>query len=359
MHCKRRVDSSFTNQAPYIPDIVIAMEEGLSWEAGNVTDGIAQSMTVTNVATVNVLHGGTNHPAAIFLDGSFARFAFRAGSSYNLHVRNVSFGRRDIEDQFVAGSVIALTFNDGSPHAQIPSGGEVWTDWVRYEIDRDESYLVRWERRDSGNAIPTGQTDARVWVGDSGHTLSYQGTEAVNRMIALTAMEVRAPSNAVYRSGVFDTRVADPQYSSLSWSEVSHGSDGYIGMRVRSSDYADMRDALWYPAGYPLSNHASNDISWISGGRFVQYEATMQVAGDHTLLPVLRDVTIAWEAPTGIVDLVLDLARGPDYGILRAEVNGQSFIKGVEVALEIFKEGPHGEERVAGLTEVRPLNTGR
>ena len=358
-NCKRQIDGSFTNQAPYIPDIVIQMEKGLSWEAENVTDGVAQSVTVTNVATVNVIHGGTNVPAAVFLNGSFARFAFRAGSSHNLHVRNVQFGRRAAGDQFETGSTIPLTFNGGSVHVQIGSGSEVWTDWVRYEIDRDESYLVRWERRDSGNAVPPGQTDARMWEGDSGHILSYLDGFAVNRMIALTAMEVRAPSNAVYRSGVFDTRIDSPDYTTLSWSEIAHGANGNIGLRVRSSDYPDMRDADWYPSGYYLSGNIKNDISWISGGRYVQYEALLQVAGDHTQLPILRDVTISWDAPTGIVDLIVRLARGPDYGIVTASVNGQSFIKGVEVELEIFKEGPYGMERIPGIMEVRPLNTGR
>ncbi len=359
LNCHRHVDTSFTNEPPYIPDVVIAMKEGLSWDVENVTDGVPYSTTVTNVVTANVIHGGTNEPAAVFLNGSFARFAFSAGSSHNLHVRNAQVGRRASGNAFVAGTTEALTFNNGSVHVNIPSGGRVWSDWIRYEIDQNESYLVQWERRDAGNAIPAGQTDARMWIGDAAHTLSYLDGVPVNQMVALTAMEVRAPSNAVYRSGVFDTRISSPNYTRMTWTQVDHGADGNIGFRVRSSDHPDMHDAVWFPLGFYLTNNQNSNISAVGNGRYIQYEALFTVAGDHTELPVLRDVTIAWEAPTGIVDLVVDLARGPDYGIITAEVNGQSFIRGVEIQLEIFREGPFGMERATGITEVRPLNTGR
>ncbi len=359
-NCSRQIARSFTNQAPYIPDFVIAMDHGLSWEAENVTDGVASSIMVTNVATVNVIHGGTNVPAAIFLNGSFVRFAFSAGMFHNLHVRNVQVGRRLSGDQFVPGTEQALTFNNGSAHVQIGSGGTVWTDWKRYEIDREQSYLVRWERRDPGNAIPPGQTDARMWMGDTGHTLSYLDGVADNRLIAMAAMQVRAPSNALYRSGVFDTRVESPSYKRLTWTQVEPWPHGDIDIRVRSSDHPDMHDVAdwWYPMGYFQSN-ANNDISYLPSGRYVQYEVLFTLTGEHLQLPILRDVTITWEAPTGIVDLTVDLARGPDYGIITADVNGQSFIKGVEAELEIFRQGPYGMQSESGIMEVRPLNTGR
>lgn len=359
LNCSRQIDMSFLSQAPYIPDIVIAMDHGQSWSAENVTDGIANSLTVTNVATVNVIHGGTNMPAAIFLNGAFARFQFGAGTNNNLHVRNVLLGQRLAGDQFVAGTVQPLTFNGGSAHVQISSGATVWTDWRRYEIDREKSYLVRWERRDSGNAIPVGQTDARMWTGSTAHTLSYLDGVPDHRLVAMGAMEVRAPSNGVYRSGVFDTRIASPVYKNLTWTQVEPWPYGDIDIRVRSASKPDMSDAgWWYPMGY-FQNNTSNDLSPINGGRYVQYEVLFSIAGDHTRLPKLRDVTITWEAPTGIVDLTVDLARGPDYGIITADVNGQSFIKGVEAELEIFRQGPFGMERVSGVMEVRPLNTGR
>jgi len=364
-NCSRQIDMSFTAVAPNIPDIVIAMDRGQSWGAENVTDGVAGSITVTNINTVNVIHGGTNVPAAIFFNGAFVRFQFSAGTNNNLHVRNVQVGERLAGDQFVAGTVQSLTFG-GSAHVQISSGASAWTDWRRYGIDRDKSYLVRWERRDAGNSIPVGQTDARMWAGNAAHTLSYLDGVPDNRLIAMGAMEVRAPSNAVYRSGVFDTRIASPVYKNLTWTHVEPFPDGDIDIRVRSANSPDMSDAHlvsgmpegWYKPGYYQGN-TSNDLSPINGGRYVQYEVLFSVAGDHTRLPVLRDVTITWEAPTGIVDLTVDLARGPDYGIITADVNGQSFIKGVEVEMEIFRQGPYGMERAAGIMEVRPLNTGR
>ncbi|MFU8780318.1 MAG: hypothetical protein ACNA71_04755, partial [Kiritimatiellia bacterium] len=361
LNCRRRVDMSFTNQAPHIPDVVVAMEAGRSWEAENVTDGVSLSANVSQLETLNVIHGGTNVPSAVLLNGAYVRFLFRAGSTHGLQVRNATVGRRASGTTIVAGSQQALPFNNGSVHVQIPANAGAWTDWIPYNIDVDDSYIVRWERKLFNNDnVPPGQmTDAAIWQGDASHVLSYLDGVPDSRVVALTAMEVRAPSSAVYRSGVFDTRVPSPNYQNLSWSEVNHGANGFIGLRVRSSDYPDMHDATWYPSTHYLSSNVNNDISPISGGRYIQYEALFTVAGDHTQLPVLRDVTLTWEAPMGIVDLIVDLARGPDYGIITAEVNGQSFIRGVEVEIEIFRDGPYGTERVPGIIEVRPLNTGR
>jgi len=357
-NCSRQIDMSFLGQSPYIPDIIIGMDEGLSWSAENVTDGVANSLTVTNIATVNVIHGGTNVPSAIFLNGAFARFQFSAGLNNNLHVRNVQLGERLADDQFVAGTAQPLTFG-GSAYALIGAGASVWTAWLRYGTDRDNSYLVRWERRDAGNAIPVGQTDARMWSGSAANTLSYLDGVPDHRLVAMGAMEVRAPSNGVYRSAVFDTRNASPVYKTLTWTHVEPFPYGDVDIRVRSASNPDMSDAgWWYPMGY-FQGNTGNDLSPINGGRYVQYEVLFSVAGDHTRLPKVRDVTITWEAPTGIVDLTVDLARGPDYGIITADINGQSFIKGVEAELEIFREGPYGMERAAGIMEVRPLNTGR
>ncbi len=358
-NCRRAIDTNFTSQAPYIPEMVIAMDKGVSWDAENVTDGVGASTTVSNLVTLNVIHGGTNEPAGIMLNGAWARFAFSAGTNHSLHVRNVSVGRRLVNDQVVVGTIKALTFNGGAVHVQINSGQTVWTDWTCYAIDRDASYLVKWERRDAGNSIPTGLTDARVWTGNPAHTLSYRDGVPDSRLIAMAAMEVRAPSNAIYRSGVFDTRIESPVYKRLTWTQVEPWPAGDIDIRVRSASQPDMSDAMaWYHYGY-FQNNGNNDISAISGGRYVQYEALFSVSGDHTQLPILRDVTLSWEAPAGIVDLTVDFARGPDYGIVTADINGQSFIKGIEVALEIFREGPYGVESVSGIMEVRPLNTGR
>ena len=354
---KRTIDRSFTNQAPFIPDVVIAMEEGLSWEAENVTDSMSHSMFVSNSTTANVIQGTESGEGHILLNGSHARFAFSAGTNRNLHVRNVRFGRKAPGGTIVAGTEQEVRFG-GSRHTLISSGGSTWSDWIEYEIDREQSYILEWDRRNAENNPPSGQTDALIWNTDPESVHTYLDGEATSQVIALTAMEVRAPSEGVYRSGVFDTRVSSPSFTRLSWTQVEHGANGSIGMRVRSSDSPDMENADWYPSGVLTDNNNSN-ISWINGGRYIQYEAHFSLGGDHTQLPILRDVTIAWEPPTGIVDLFVDLARGPDYGIITAEINGQSFIRGVEIELEIFREGPFGLESMPGAAEVRPLNTGR
>lgn len=358
-NCRRGVDMSFTNEPPFIPEVVIAVNHDRSWEAVYVTATTNSSMIMTGIEdVVNVIHGSadTSGPEGILFDGDFVRFAFSAGTNAHLHVRNVRFGERGVDDDFAIGDVQQVRF-DGSVHIRIDADTLVWSDWIPYVIDREKSYLLKWQRKNAFNDNPVFLNSASVWEGDPAYTFTYINHEPTNTVIALEGMEVLY-SNAVYRSGVFDTRVSSPEFTGLSWTQVEHGANGNIRMRVRSSDFPDMHDADWYPT-LGLTDNENSNISWINGGRYVQYEASFTSAGDHTKLPVLRDVTIAWEAPTGIVDLVVDLARGPDYGIVTAEVNGQSFVRGVEIQLEIFQEGPFGTEKVTGITEVRPLNTGR
>ena len=79
----------------------------------------------------------------------------------------------------------------------------------------------------------------------------------------------------------------------------------------------------------------------------------------HTNTAILRDITIDWDVPTGLVDLQVDFAKGPDYGIVSATVDGQSFVKGLEIEMEIFKQGPFGTNTAVGIMEVRPLNTNK
>lgn len=354
-NCSRKIDRSFVSQNPFIPDTVISMDKGISWDVNNVADTAFASQMVTNLNIVNIIHGGSAPPAGIMYNGGWVRFRFHAGVNRNLYVNNVRIARRSSGSGIVTGTSGTLRFG-GYTYVTIGAGANVVTDWLYYEINREHSYLLSWERKDSGGNPPPGLTDARVWQSNS-HVMSYLDGLPDQRSIAVSEMEVWYPAQALYRSGVFDTRIDSPTFRHLSWTRVLPAWST-LGIRVRSAGEPDMSDACaWFPNAY-FSTHSNNDIGAVSGGRYLQYEVLF---GNYLALEtaLLRDVTIAWEAPTGIVDLTVDFARGPDYGIVTADVNGQAFIKGVEVELEIFREGPYGMESIPGMMEVRPLNTGR
>ncbi len=191
----------------------------------------------------------------------------------------------------------------------------------------------------------------------------------VTRWLALSRVEVGYPEQAIYRSGVFDTGMNAPNYRELNWTELTVPDQGDIRVRVRSGSDRQMSDADWQDAewandGYFLGN-TGNSLSMLPQRRFVQYEALFRCgyndANAHTndASAFLRNVTIDWDGPTGLVDLRVNFGRGPDCGIVAAKVNGQEFIKGLEANMTIFKEGRTGWSEVSGRMEVRPLNTGR
>lgn len=202
------------------------------------------------------------------------------------------------------------------------------------------------------------------------------GTSTTNgadctRWLALVQIETGYPEQAIYRSGVFDTGISAPNYRELNWTQIEEFDDGGdLDLRVRSGSDRQMSDANWQDArwaddGYFQSN-VGNSLATLPSRRYLQYEAIFRCGFDgkisaHTNEPtaILRNVTIDWDGPTGLVDLRVNFGRGPDCGIVSATVDGQEFIKGVEAEMSIFKEGRTGWNEVNGRMEVRPLNTGR
>ena len=339
----RKCDTNFIAQAPYIPDYVMDMDKGITWTAENATDGAPGGITLTNdVPVINIIYNGAR-----------ACLNFQAPTNGQLFVDNVKIMRQLSGTNPVDGTVQNVTFA-GSSWRKIGAGGEVWSDWINFPFDRNASCLVSFQLKTDALNL----ANARTWSSTTTNPpMSYLNNMPHNQLIGLGAIAVLYPSNAVYRSGIFDTRLANPSYRLLNWTQVEPWPYGDIDIRVRSGDQRDLSDACaWDFYGV---NNDNNNIAGISGGRYVQYEVLYNTIQPHTNNAILRDVTISWAGSTGLVDLVVGFARGPDYGIVQAAVNGQSFIKGIEVEMEIFKEGPFGASRVSGLMEVRPLNTGK
>jgi hypothetical protein len=353
-----KTDYSFTNSDPFIPDNVISMDKGTNWYVVNCTEETIGSINVSNTtpAVINIIYGGTNPAAAITMNGEWVRVQFEAGTNDSLFIKNAKISRQADGTNAAEGTTSNLYFNGASSN-NIPAGTNVWSDWVtNYVIDRTNNYLVQFELQN----IAT-NNNAKAWV-NTNVIMSAVGGVQTNLIVGVSALEVRYPSWGLYRSGVFDTGITNPVYRKLNWTEFkpwTEGEEGDVDIRVRSGNSKDLSGA-W--TGY-FQGNTDNDISALQG-RYVQYEALFTIdstglPGMHTNTAILRDITIDWDVPTGLVDLQVDFAKGPDYGIVSATVDGQSFVKGLEIEMEIFKKGPFGTNTAVGIMEVRPLNTGK
>jgi hypothetical protein len=136
----------------------------------------------------------------------------------------------------------------------------------------------------------------------------------------------------------------------------------------------DLTEADWLTAngandGYFESN-TGNTLPVLASlrKRYVQYQARFKCnengskPATHTndySGAILRDITIDWPGQTGLVDLLVDFGKGPDCGVVSAKVDGQTFVKGIQVEMSIFKSGRTGVQSASGTLEVRPLNTGK
>jgi len=351
----------FASSAPYIPDTCIALQQGITWEADNCTEGDIPSFIINNSNTIyNIIWGGAETYSKIILNGVWARFYFEAGTNNSFFLNNVYVAEKAANTNPVAGTIKQIFFS-GSANTRISAGTGVWSDWVDTTINRDKSYLVYFDRKSDSQS----QSCARGWSSTKWHMSYIDGVQNSN-LVGISKIDVRYPDQGIYRSGIFDTHVDNPAYRQLNWTHVENFPAGDIDIRVRTGDAPDLSDAgAWVLPGYH-QNPTGNSLSGVGTGRYLQYEALFTTDAfpayphsAHTNTAYLRDVTIDWTPPTGICDLTVDLAQGPNYGIISATVDGNPFIKGLEIDMEIYKTGPFGTNTVAGLMEVRPLNTAK
>lgn len=359
----RRTESKWP---PYLPDFVIAMTTGITWQAIWCADDedVIPNLVLTNTTPiVNVIYGAGNPVGQIRNDGVWARVSFTAGSSGDLRVENASIMQQSSGTNGVAGTKQVLKFATNTT-ITISAGDTVWSDWIDYTISKDKTYLVTFDRKN--DSAPN--SNARAWV-NTNAVLSYIDGVPYSQIIGVSQLEVRYPNQGLYRSGIFDTCVGNPAYRQLNWTMEENWSAGDIDIRVRTGDDPDLADASpWVRIGYfqdPTANLLTGSDS-PGTGRYLQYEVLFTTDGyptqphsQHTNTAYLRDVTINWTGPTGIADLRTSLSRGPDYGIVRATVAGLSFINCIGVDMSIYKKGPWGTNTVTGSLSIRPLNTNK
>lgn len=193
---------------------------------------------------------------------------------------------------------------------------------------------------------------------------TWNGNPSTPDFYGLASVEVGYPGYGQYVSRVYDTRMGSAVFDKLNYTRLKdQANGGDLWLYLRSGDNPDLSSVAWQG---PFENNENVDISSVTPGRFVQYQAGFEcgyndVTSAFTNIPtaVLRDVTINWPAVEGLVDLEVTFGQTNQGGVVTATVDGQSLVSSVQVEMTIYKESRTGTNTASGVLEVCPLNTGR
>jgi len=305
-------------------------------------------------------------------DRSKVRFKAGAGSLQILHAFIARCASRtNATPDAVAGTVSRLTFS-GANGVTLVAGAETWSDLLTYPVAVTNSYLVSFLVKDDaahGNAWqwPQGDTisapesyiipqSSSPGEADTASTSwsSRGDVFATNKLYSVQCLYTTYPMGGLYVSGIFDTQIEAPQYSSVNWDAGTPWGTTFA-IQFRSGNSNDLSDASAW-AGVPVGTVPGTN-------RYVQFRAGFLASADRLKTPLLKSVTVAWPGETRVVDIGGTFTKGPDYGVFKLTVDGRDLNTGIRVDLEIFKDvrGYYsGKKRmISSLTsEVRPRNTG-
>lgn len=219
---------------------------------------------------------------------------------------------------------------------------------------------------DSGTVMqPDWSTDARLMT--------------LGKLPTLETMAVGYADGGDYVSHPFDTGSNSGASKTFSWdADVPAGASLLMYARsgnALTGDGFDIADAPeWAGVGTAVSG------SQIAGGsgRYLQFRSVFQsssysvypgetggkAGGPYrNATPRLRRALITWDGETRYVDIVGNQLKGPDGGMFKVEVDGQSMVRGVTMEIEIYKDvitqGGVKKERLrsAMMAEVEPRNS--
>lgn len=364
-NCSVKWDTSFRAVAPYIGDKVVSMDKGTAWTATACGD-TEYTLEVTNSLTAySMVYGsGLVDDMAITLNGCWTRFYFERPANHALNITEAN-----ITDLY-SGDNAPITFNNGNASVTVSPIGSatVVSDWIpMWKIERQKSYVITIK----SSPTPLGPCALSCQKNNDGIGLAWVNGSWQPYTVGISSIEVGYPEKAIYRSGIFDTHCEDPAYTKLFWTQIEKFNEGGdIDIRVRSGNSPDLSDGSWTDAkassdGYFQSNNGNN-LALMPNKRYVQYEAQFRCGINghtdaYTNAPtaILRDVSIMWTPPMGLVDLEVEFGMGPSCGIVEATVDGKPLTKSMVIELEICKEGLLRLQTARAQMEIKPLNTGK
>lgn len=319
--------------------------------------------------------------AGIFFQSAAAPSALQIMAAYIAEANPTNF-----PNAITAGTQLYFWNNVSSPS---------WTIWPTayngyymsplnpFEIDSSKSYLITFLVGTSGNAMVWPENTSHAGVPSSSYIIpasehpdaadaqaaNWTGKDyyPTNAIFAVYGFCTYYPSNGLFTSQIFDTKIETPIYSNISWNATLPANTS-LRMKVRTDDNNAMTNAPnWTNAS--LTTFTSSPANITCGNkRYIQFQAALDpdigsvYRGKNS--PKLKDVTIKWAGPSKIVDIAATMTKGPNYGICEVTVDGSPLTKGLRIDLSIFKDikgwGNAGMTNTSSMTtEISPRNTGK
>ncbi len=253
-----------------------------------------------------------------------------------------------------AGSIGA-----GSPSITIPSGNEVYSNWTDFPIDTEKNYLVTYHISSTALMYSAsyfsgtlGMLNSYYRTGDfaSNSTWSGAGTDFAS-IVAMVNMQVTHPALGTWTSQIYDTKLADPGYNHVEWTDVEpSGTD--VAVSIRTSDFSNMSDN-------PSWQSYTSSPGVIAGetGRYVQFKVDLSSTAPYYETSKVKQVTLQWPGEETVVDIGGYFSKNIDHGVIKLTVDGQELSKSVTVNIDA-KEGYLQREFNSTITaEIEPRNT--
>ncbi|MCK4859318.1 MAG: hypothetical protein KAS87_02045 [Candidatus Omnitrophica bacterium] len=348
-----------------------------NWDVAEQTKNSTVSSQAFAIGDGHITYRNIISQEYIETSGRLVRVKFCAGNTDHLKIDSAYIcARSEIagQGQDCAAPSARITFS-GANGVDIPMANFVWSDWIDMgeNFNEDRSYFaslyIPLVGAGDSNSIsywshPT-ETSCYWQTGDHSLVDSWGGTgTATNNLYGVGFLEVSYIDNGIYTSKIYDTTMADPQFSQIRWTlGLNNPSIGAI-LKVRSNDSeavlaadVDWSDEHTIDTG-SISGSAS--IAAIAGGRYVQFQAVLAPNAIYTMTPVLRDVALYWPGNTVACDLSGYFTLRPNYGIFSVEIDGKPLHRGLEIGLSISEEVYKKGTIVRSLNaELKPRNTGK
>jgi len=330
-------------------EFVVTMEGlGTNWSAEVQTGDTTNRSTAATLAAgaaIRVLVRGEEMVGGNWItwDAARARVCWRAGTGPDITIGSAYIGEADNTSSntmdVAAGTQQALTFG-GSSTATLPAGGELWSDYADYPIEKEKSYLVSyrlaptpaggrlryWQELTSPAYASTFIIPPASIPGDTDTAAAAWSTRGdvigTNTVIGVGAISTTYAATGTYVSTVFDTHCAEPAYDQLNWDAAVPSGCG-IQIKIRTGSSADMSDAPTWDSVSFIPNYGMIDPG---NKQYVQFLAQLTSTTDRLEAPSLKEFTIEWQGEEKVVALGGTFTKGPDHGIFRVAVDGQDVL---------------------------------
>lgn len=366
-----------------VPEVILTLD-GMreTWEAESQTQGGISQAYIPSPPTLPALEGMTFRTiisgSSLQSRGERIRVLFRANpSSNNLHIQSAYIEERISGQDGSGATQVQLFFNNaseligteqdlesgaiggGTDNILIPAGREAYSNWVDFPIDLEKDYLVSYYLSETvGNAsasyfaAPSGTVNSYYRTGDFASTSAWSGAGTnFEHIVGLVEIQATHPALGGWTSQIYDTKIDDPGYSQIAWTDVvPSGTD--TTLYIRSSDSADMIDN-------PTWQSYSSSPGVISGetGRYVQFKVDLTSDPPYFEAPKLKRVSVRWPGEETVIDVGGYFSKNVDYGTIKLMIDGQELSKSVTVGIDAREEYLQRELNSSITSEIQPRNT--